>query len=76
MTSGPVHYWRLRARLAVRGSSYAPVIGLFRRNTHQVVPIPDCVVHHPRINRAMAAVSSAMKRCGVVPYKYVNHYIL
>jgi hypothetical protein len=39
---GPVHGWRCRARLAVRGKPGAPVIGLFKRGTHEAVAIPDC----------------------------------
>ena len=40
--SGPVHGWRCRARLAVRGKPGSPVIGLFKRGTHETVPIPEC----------------------------------
>ncbi|CAL5342576.1 unnamed protein product [Camellia sinensis] len=34
--------WRCRAKLAVRGSSTNPLIGLYREGTHNVVDIPDC----------------------------------
>ncbi len=38
--------WRLRSKLAVRGDK----IGLFREHSHEVLPIPCCLVHHPLIN--------------------------
>ncbi|KAI7995436.1 DNA topoisomerase 2 [Camellia lanceoleosa] len=34
--------WRCRAKLAVRGSSTDPLIGLYQEGTHNVVDIPDC----------------------------------
>jgi hypothetical protein len=39
---GPVHGWRCRAKLAVRGSAAAPQLGLFQANSHDLVPIPEC----------------------------------
>ncbi|KAL0461773.1 UNVERIFIED_CONTAM: putative RNA methyltransferase pc1998 [Sesamum latifolium] len=34
--------WRCRAKLAVRGSSVKPLIGLYEEGTHNVVDIPEC----------------------------------
>ncbi|CAL5374809.1 unnamed protein product [Camellia sinensis] len=34
--------WRCRTKLAVRGSSTDPLIGLYHEGTHNVVDIPDC----------------------------------
>lgn len=34
--------WRCRAKLAVRGSSTNPLIGLYEEGTHNIVDIPDC----------------------------------
>lgn len=39
---GPVQGWRCRAKLAVRGSSAAPELGLFQLGSHSVVAIPEC----------------------------------
>jgi hypothetical protein len=39
---GPVHGWRCRAKLAVRGSAAAPQLGLFQAGSHELVPIPEC----------------------------------
>jgi 23S rRNA (uracil1939-C5)-methyltransferase len=51
--------WRTRAKLAVRrqhGDGVA--IGLFRRGTHEVLPIPQCLAHHPKINEAVAYLAT------------------
>ncbi|KAL0381812.1 UNVERIFIED_CONTAM: putative RNA methyltransferase pc1998 [Sesamum angustifolium] len=45
--------WRCRAKLAVRGSSIKPLIGLYEEGTHNVVDIPECKAHHPSINAAV-----------------------
>lgn len=50
---GAVCHWRCRAKLATRGASSAPLIGLFEEGSHRLVDIPFCKVHHPAINRAV-----------------------
>ncbi|KAK9814170.1 hypothetical protein WJX72_001591 [[Myrmecia] bisecta] len=65
---GPIHGWRTRARLAVRGSPAAPKLGLFRSRTHIVEDIPGCRIHHPRINEAAMLVRQAMQTCRIHPY--------
>ena len=57
-----------RARLAVRGSSAKPRIGLFEAGTHHVVDIPDCAVHHPRIDETAARIIARLQNGNV----YVN----
>jgi 23S rRNA (uracil1939-C5)-methyltransferase len=57
---------RLKAKLAVRPG---PEIGLFKKNTHDVLSIPDCHVHHPAINRAVAILKEEMIRHKVIPYR-------
>jgi 23S rRNA (uracil-5-)-methyltransferase RumA len=42
--------WRTRAKLAIRGDSIQPKIGLFEEGSHRIVDIPQCRVHHPSIN--------------------------
>ena len=55
--------WRTQAKLAVaaekKWSRNACKIGLYQRNSHDVLPIPDCQVHHPSINKAVEAVVKA-----------------
>ncbi len=56
VTSGPAAAFRHRARLAIRGRAGTPKLGIFEENSHRVVHIPQCVVHHPRVNEVAAAV--------------------
>ncbi|KAF9603023.1 hypothetical protein IFM89_033650 [Coptis chinensis] len=60
--------WRCRAKLAVRGSSVNPWIGLYREGSHNVVDIPFCRAHHPNINAAMELLKQGIVECGVEPY--------
>lgn len=60
-----LHY-RNSAKLVVAGKFAAPVIGIYRRNTHDVIELDDCPLHHPLINRVVAAVKAGIKK-GKVP---------
>ncbi len=56
--------WRTQAKLAVASDgkwsrNAGCKIGLYQRNSHDVLPIPDCQVHHPSINKAVEAVVKA-----------------
>ncbi|GJD07690.1 Uncharacterized RNA methyltransferase [Galdieria sulphuraria] len=65
----PVHGWRSVARLAVRRDDKGRTrIGLFKEDSHSVVEIPHCRVHHPLINGEMETVKKAMKETGVSGY--------
>jgi 23S rRNA (uracil1939-C5)-methyltransferase len=61
----PLQY-RNSAKLVVAGKHGAPVIGIYRRNSHDVLDIGDCPLHHPLINRIIAAVKVGIKK-GKVP---------
>ncbi|AJE03449.1 23S rRNA (uracil(1939)-C(5))-methyltransferase RlmD [Geobacter pickeringii] len=61
----PLHY-RNSAKLAVAGTFRSPVVGIYRRNSHDVLDIDDCPLHHPLINRIVAAVKEGIKK-GKVP---------
>ncbi|XP_028772465.1 uncharacterized protein LOC114729604 [Neltuma alba] len=60
--------WRCRAKLAVRGSSTNPLIGLYEEGTHNVVDIPDCKAHHPNINAAVDLLKRGITEVEVQPY--------
>lgn len=51
-TQGALTGYRTRAKLAVRDGK----IGLFEKGSHKVVEIPNCPMHHPKINEAVARV--------------------
>jgi 23S rRNA (uracil1939-C5)-methyltransferase len=70
----PLHHgelvgWRTRAKLAVRGTSIDPKIGLFHQGTHEVFPLLDCPLHHPSINRAVQLVKQTMLELQIEPYQ-------
>jgi 23S rRNA (uracil-5-)-methyltransferase RumA len=71
--TGPPRHWRCRAKLAVRGTAKHPIIGLFKRHSHEAVPIPFCLVHHPRINQAVQLIRDWMVRHALSPYDEKNH---
>lgn len=66
---GSPYHWRHRAKVAVRGICGNPLIGLFQRNSHDVLPIPSCLVHHPRLNQAFEIVREWMIEHSLLPYQ-------
>jgi 23S rRNA (uracil1939-C5)-methyltransferase len=60
-----LHY-RNSAKLVVSGKFSAPVIGIYRKNSHEVIDIGACPLHHPLINRVVAAVREGIRK-GKVP---------
>ncbi|KAF0220063.1 MAG: hypothetical protein FD174_1508 [Geobacteraceae bacterium] len=61
----PLHY-RNSAKLVVAGKFAAPLIGIYRRNSHEVIDIGNCPLHHPLINKVVQAVKEGIKK-GKVP---------
>lgn len=61
----PLHY-RNSAKLVVTGKFAAPLIGIYRRNSHDVIDIGDCPLHHPLINKVVQAVKEGIRK-GKVP---------
>lgn len=60
--------WRCRAKLAVRGLWDNPLLGLYKEGSHDVLDIPHCQVHHPKINEAAEALRLFIKQEKIVPY--------
>lgn len=71
--SGPECGYRHRVRLAFRGRAANPKLGLFEAGNHQVVAIPNCVVHHPAINTTAAWLKSELRNLRVAPYSEQAH---
>ncbi len=65
---GPIHNYRLKSKLAIRGSFHNPLIGLFKENSHEVFDIPECRVHHPLINEAALILRGLITEFEVFPY--------
>jgi 23S rRNA (uracil1939-C5)-methyltransferase len=60
--------FRSRAKLAVRLEMGALRVGLFKEGTHEVLDIPRCKVHHPRINEAVALLKACFFESGLSVY--------
>ena len=58
--------YRNSAKLVVAGKHSAPLIGIYRRNSHDVVDISACPLHHPLINRIIAVLKEGIRK-GKVP---------
>jgi 23S rRNA (uracil1939-C5)-methyltransferase len=65
--------FRSRARLAIRGRVGSPKVGLFELDSHRVVHIPNCRVHHPLINRVAAAARRALAETKMTCYSDRAH---
>jgi 23S rRNA (uracil1939-C5)-methyltransferase len=54
--------YRTSAKLVIGRIQRQPVIGLYRRGTHDIVDIGDCPLHHPLINRISQVVRDEIAR--------------
>lgn len=66
---GSYVHWRTRAKLPIRGTATKPLIGLYQRGTHKVVPVPHCRMHHPAINLAVEQLKRWIQAEKMAPYK-------
>lgn len=64
---------RHRARLAVRGRTKSPKVGLFQAGSHRIVDTPRCGVHHPLINETVEVLKRAIRATGIAPYADKPH---
>jgi 23S rRNA (uracil1939-C5)-methyltransferase len=72
----PVHAphayeYRCYTKLAVRGDPME--FGLFRPGTHEIVPIPNCPIHHPNINRLLEALKTRLQQSEIKSYNEADH---
>eukprot|EP00934_Nitzschia_sp_Nitz4_P009045 Nitzschia sp. Nitz4//scaffold154_size52827//25428//26873//NITZ4_006777-RA/size52827-processed-gene-0.74-mRNA-1//1//CDS//3329537311//9035//frame0 len=62
---GPTKGWRTVARLAVRQVNDSLRIGLFVPGSHDLLEVPQCQAHHPRINEAVEVLQKQCKKCNI-----------
>ncbi len=74
LIQGPPTGWRSRAKLVVRVSfnPQIPKIGLFQEGSHEVVEIPLCQVHHPKINEAVKRFQAALQGSLATPLSFYD----
>ena len=68
VTCGPKLGWRTVARLAVRSADSTNKklrIGLFVPGSHELLPVPDCPVHHRKINGLVKILEETCNALGV-----------
>lgn len=67
---GNIHGWRTHIKLAAQPTSKWGGIkfGLYAKDSHVVVPIPQCRVHHPALNDAVEFIRIAALRAKVRGY--------
>ena len=56
----------MAAKLVVAGKFAEPLIGMYRSNTHEVIDIADCPLHHSLINSVVKVVKEGIRK-GKVP---------
>ena len=68
--SNPIH-WRTNVKLAVQAVSRwgGLKIGLYKSKSHIVEAIPECQVHHPRINEAVEELQLRCIEAGITGYQ-------
>lgn len=54
--------YRTTAKLVIAGKYREPFIGLYRRQTHDVIDLEGCPVHHPLINTIIATVRDGIRQ--------------
>lgn len=58
--------YRNSAKLVVGGKFTAPLIGIYKRESHEILDIGDCGLHNPLINRIVSVVRKGIVK-GRVP---------
>lgn len=63
----PLHY-RNSARFVIAGKFTAPAVGIYRRNSLEVIDSAGCPLYHPLIGRVVQAVREGIKKGKVAVY--------
>jgi tRNA/tmRNA/rRNA uracil-C5-methylase (TrmA/RlmC/RlmD family) len=68
VTVGPTAGWRTVAKLAVRSQQGILRIGLFVPGSHDLLEVPQCQAHHPRINSAVEVLQKTCRKHAIQPF--------
>ena len=68
----PTHC-RNKASLPVGGSAQHPLLGFYRRRSHDLVAISDCPISLQSLQGVIQAITQWMKEAGVSPYSEISH---
>lgn len=63
--------WRCRNKTAlpVAGTADSPLLGFYRRRSHDMIPIADCMVAQGALSGVIAAITEWMRKNRVPPYQ-------
>jgi 23S rRNA (uracil-5-)-methyltransferase RumA len=73
LVSGSITGWRSKAKLAIRGETQFPQIGLFSLGSHQVVDMPFCPHHYSSMNQAVSMIRAKIIEHQIIPYDEKTH---
>jgi 23S rRNA (uracil1939-C5)-methyltransferase len=65
-TPGKSLHYRNSCKLVIGGTFNQPHIGIYKRWSHDIVPLQDCPLHHPLLNRIAKATAEGIRK-GKVP---------
>jgi 23S rRNA (uracil1939-C5)-methyltransferase len=68
----PTHF-RNKTSLPVGGTADAPLLGFYRRRSHDVIAIDDCPVAMGDVDGVIAAVRAWMRENNIAPYREDTH---
>jgi 23S rRNA (uracil1939-C5)-methyltransferase len=54
--------YRNSCKLVIGGTFSKPAIGIYKRWTHDIIPLENCPLHHPLLNRIAAATATAIRK--------------
>lgn len=60
--------YRNSAKLVIGGTMDKPVIGIYKRHTHDITPLTECRLHHPLINRIIRTLLEGIKKLKIPIY--------
>jgi tRNA/tmRNA/rRNA uracil-C5-methylase (TrmA/RlmC/RlmD family) len=63
--------WRTVSKLPVRRATdddNSCIIGLFKPGSHTIVKVPDCVAHHPSINKTITFLEKECDKFNIEPF--------
>jgi 23S rRNA (uracil1939-C5)-methyltransferase len=61
-------HYRTTARLVISGKHSEPVIGIFRRSSHDVFNLENCPIHHTLVNKVVEVVRRGISKLKVPIY--------
>jgi 23S rRNA (uracil1939-C5)-methyltransferase len=67
-TPGAALRYRNSCKLVIGGTFNRPVIGIYKRRSHAIVPLLDCPLHHPLLNRIAKVTAEGIRKLKVPIY--------